>query len=277
MAGARALLQQKDIEQPRLDAEVLLAHVLGCSRAALYAGAHRRLEPGQLQHYNRLVQKRAQGHPVAYLVGHKEFMGLDFTVTPAVLIPRPDTELLVETAVHLLSKRAGGRPLMVDVGTGSGAIAVSTAHLVPTLRVLAVDISAPALEVAQKNARTHAVDDRVVFLKGSLLEPVMERLNGEPVDIIAANLPYVPSGDIPGLSREVRREPLLALDGGPDGLDLYRQLIPQAQKLIKPGGHLLLEIGPGQGETALNLLNNWQAKLYRDLGGRERLIAAEKR
>lgn len=276
LATARAFLQEKEIETPRLDAEVLLAHVLRCSRAGLYANSHRQLNENELNRYKKLVEKRACGQPVAYLVGHKEFMGLDFTVSPAVLIPRPDTELLVETAVSLLKKSGAAEPLAVDVGTGSGAIAVSLAHFIPELHVLAVDVSEDALAAARQNARLHGVENRIKFLRGNLLEPVMEQYPGLKADIICANLPYVPSGDIPQLAREVKNEPITALDGGPDGLDFYRQLVPQAEKTIKPGGSLLIEIGPGQGKPALELFNNWsEAELYHDLGGRERLVAAQ--
>ncbi len=278
LADARALLQQKNIDLPRLEAEVLLAHTLNCSRAALYAHAGRELPPEAVQKFNNLVEKRAGGMPTAYLTGKKEFMGLEFKVNPAVLIPRPDTELLVETAVHLLRHNDADQPLMIDVGTGSGAIAVSTACFVPRLKVQAIDVSPEALAVAKENAALHGVSGRVHFLEGNLLEPLLNSAAPGTVDLIAANLPYVPSEDIPGLAAEVRREPLLALDGGLDGLDLYRLLIPQAEKLLKPGGHLLMEIGPGQGQKTLNLLDasRWQSKLYRDLAERERLVAAVK-
>ena len=278
LADARALLQQKNIELPRLEAEVLLAHVLNCSRAALYAHAGRELPPESAHKFSSLVEKRAGGMPTAYLIGKKEFMGLEFKVNPAVLIPRPDTELLVETAVHLLRHADTDQPLMVDVGTGSGAIAVSTACFVSRLKVQATDISPEALAAAKENAAFHGVSGRVQFLEGNLLEPVLNSAAPRTVDLIAANLPYVPSGDICGLAAEVRCEPILALDGGGDGLDLYRLLSPQAEKLLKPGGHLLMEIGPGQGEKTLKLAAapQWQSKLYCDLAERERLVVAEK-
>lgn len=274
LAEARALLHQNNIEQPRLDAEVLLCHVLNCTRVTLLAYPERLLSDTEQQQYQQLMAQRAAGQPVAYLVGSKEFMGLDFTVTPATLIPRPDTELMVETALQLLKDNP--HPKLVDVGTGSGAVAVSLAHFVPSLQVTAVDISADALAVAQQNATQHQVHQRMEFILGNLLTPLLAQ-DTDPVDIITANLPYVPSGDIPGLSREVHCEPTLALDGGPDGLDLYRILLPQAETLLKPGGHLLIEIGPGQGAAALALFTNprWQAQLYHDLAGRERLVVGQ--
>lgn len=279
LAEARALLQQHDIEQPRLDAEVLLCHVLRCSKVTLLAYPERPVSPAELRQYQQLIERRAAGWPVAYLVGNKEFMGLDFIVTPDVLIPRPDTELMVETALQLLKDHP--QPRLVDVGTGSGAVAVSLAYYLPNARVTAVDISPAALAVARQNAIRHRVQQRVEFVQGDLLTPL---LKGDRVDIITANLPYVASGDIPGLSREVRTEPILALDGGPDGLDLYRQLLPQGAALLKAGGYLLIEIGPGQGAAALALflgqgdrsaVQKWQAQLYHDLAGRERLVVGQ--
>ncbi|WP_051688105.1 peptide chain release factor N(5)-glutamine methyltransferase [Desulfofalx alkaliphila] len=274
LAEARALLQAKNIEHPRLEAEILLAHVLNCSRASLYARADLILDPVQVQGYQSCLDRRIEGIPTAYILGKKEFMGLDFKVSPAVLIPRPDTELMVERAIHLAKQVQ--RPVMADVGTGSGAIAISTAHFVPQLEVLAVDISPEALELAQENAVTHRVKRRVKFLQSNLLEQLIKTRPPKSLDLITANLPYIPSGDMAGLAKEVQREPKLALDGGPDGLDLYRQLIPQARQLLKAGGHLLIEIGPGQGDGALALFEqpHWQAKLYRDLGDRERLVVA---
>ncbi|MEG6617447.1 peptide chain release factor N(5)-glutamine methyltransferase [Peptococcaceae bacterium 1198_IL3148] len=278
LAQAGALLQKNDIEQPRLDAEVLLCHLLNCQRAYLYAHADQQLTEAEVQNYRHLLDRRVAGQPVAYLVGSKEFMGLDFAVTPDVLIPRPDTELLVETAIQLINQAKNPTPILVDVGTGSGAIAVSTAHFLLQLKVVAVDISAAALAVAQKNATRHQVARRIEFVQGNLLAPALQKLLTSSVDIITANLPYVPSQDIAGLSQEVRQEPILALDGGPDGLDLYRMLKPQALQLLKPGGHLLIEIGPGQGDTALSIFSGpeWDSKLYHDLADRERLVVAQK-
>ncbi|MTI80618.1 MAG: peptide chain release factor N(5)-glutamine methyltransferase [Firmicutes bacterium] len=272
LASARALLHQNNIEQPRLDAEVLLSQVLNCNRAYLLTNNVKPLTEMQLRQFNELVQKRTQGQPVAYLVGVKEFMGLNFTVTPDVLIPRPDTELMVETAVSIINKHAKENPKLLDVGTGSGAVVVSTTHFVPRLKATAVDISEQALKIAQKNAKEHNVDNKIEFIKGNLLESLLH----QKADIITANLPYVPSQDILTLSEEVKNEPKLALDGGPDGLDLYRQLIPQAEKILNPAGHLLIEIGPGQGQPALNLFKHWpQANLYHDLANRERLVVAK--
>jgi len=274
----RHYLKNRNISSPALDAQVLLSAVTGLDRTELVLKGDQPLLPEQQERYQRLLERRAVGEPVAYLTGHKEFMGLDFKVTPSVLIPRPDTELLVETARELLD-RSKGRPVAVDVGTGSGAIAVSLAVLLPNLQVHAVDISAPALVVARENAQRHRVAERVRFHLGSLLEPLAPELKGG-VSLIAANLPYIPAGDMAGLMTDVKDfEPKLALDGGPDGLDLYRELVPQAYRYLHPGGSLLMEIGPGQGEGACLLLpeDRWSARVKADLAGRERLVVAEKR
>lgn len=269
-----AVLKAAGITSPRVDAEVLLSFVLNCERLALYREPQREVAVGEAARFEELVARRAAGEPVAYLTGEKEFMGLRFAVTPAVLIPRPETELLVETAVTLL--RGAAAPVVADVGTGSGAVAVSLAVLLPAVRVFAVDISTAALAVARKNARRHQVSERVVFLKGDLLEPFAG--NESFFDLIAANLPYVPSKEVARLPRPVRREPVLALDGGADGLALYRRLVSQARSLLKPGGYLLFEIGSGQGAAALGLLPPaWEANVVQDLAGRDRLVVARYR
>lgn len=274
MKKGTAALKTAGISSPRVDAEVLLGFVLGCDRLALYREPRREVAAGEAARFEELVARRAAGEPVAYLTGEKEFMGLGFAVTPAVLIPRPETELLVETAVTLL--RGVAAPVVADVGTGSGAVAVSLAVLLPAARVFAVDISTAALTVARENACRHRVADRVVFCAGDLLEPFAG--NESFFDLIVANLPYVPSEEVAKLPRPVRREPVLALDGGADGLALYRRLVSQARPLLKPGGHLLFEIGSGQGAAALGLLPPaWEANVVQDLAGRDRLVVARYR
>lgn len=265
-------LRAAGIPSPRVDAEVLLSFVLGCDRLALYREPGREIAAAQVARFEELVARRAAGEPVAYLTGEKEFMGLRFTVTPAVLIPRPETELLVETAVSLLAGTAA--PVVADVGTGSGAVAVSLAVILPAAQVMAVDVSAAALAVARENACRHGVADRVAFYQGDLLVPFLA--GGKAFDLVAANLPYVPSGEMAGLPGPVRYEPALALDGGPDGLALYRCLVPQAARVLRPGGHLLMEIDPRQSEAVLALLPalTWRARTVPDLTGRTRLVAA---
>jgi len=262
---------------PRLDAEVLLTHVLDRDRVYLYREADLVLDADCERRYWRIVERRAGAEPVAYLIGRKEFMGLDFSVGPHVLIPRPETEMMVEKALEILTGWTGQRAV-VDVGTGSGAVAVSLARLAPPDTVVhAVDISPQALDIALANAVKHKV--AVVFHTGDLLAPLQGTLMPGSVTVITANLPYIPSSDMDNLPRDVRcYEPALALDGGTDGLELYRRLIPQAETWLAPGGQLLMEIGPEQGEQALALLAapRWQASLFVDLAGRPRLVCGVK-
>lgn len=276
---ARQYLKEHQNPSAHLDAQVLLSHVTGIDRIGLIMQQDQALTVDQQQHYQRLLERRAQGEPVAYLTGHKEFMGLDFIVSPDVLIPRPDTEMMVETALEFFRHNPVRPLLALDVGTGSGAIAISLAARLEELQVYAIEISPAALGVARQNAQRLGVKERVHIKLGNLLEPVMGELAGK-VSLITANLPYVPCGDIPALMKDVRDfEPHLALDGGPDGLDLYRLLLPQAHKLLQPGGLLLMEIGPGQGQAAQNILapEQWQGTVLKDLAGRERLVVAEKK
>lgn len=279
LSEAANFLKQSGIESPRLDAEVLLAHCLGVDRVGLYVNSHSEIEAGVRQAYWELVRRRGKGEPVAYLTGAKEFMGLEFLVTPAVLIPRPETELLVERAMSILKVSPGEgvekKQAVVDTGTGSGAIAVSIARNLPEVEVFAVDVSGAALEVARLNARRHGVAGRITFLRGDLLLPLPEYLSGK-IDLITANLPYIPCGEIEGLMPDVGLfEPRLALDGGEDGLEPYRRLIPMAEKILAPGGSLLMEIGPGQGQKLASMLEQqWRCEIVFDLAGRERLVAA---
>lgn len=243
-------LRKKGSESPRLDAEVLLAQVLDCPRVQLYTHYDQEVAERDRAAYRELVRRRAEGTPVAYLVGRKEFFSLPLAVTPAVLIPRPDTETVVVEFLALF--KGVEAPLCVDVGTGSGAIALACASQHPSARFLAVDLSPEALAVAAGNAERLGLADRVAFRQGDLLEPVAAE---GPFDAILSNPPYIPTGDIPGLEPGVRdHEPHLALDGGPDGLQVVARLIDQAVPLLKPGGHLILEIGTAQEHPVRDLL-----------------------
>ncbi len=243
-------LRRKGAESPRLDAEVLLAQVLEWDRVQLYTHYEDEVGERARSQYRELVRRRAEGTPVAYLVGRKEFFSLTLSVNPAVLIPRPDTETVVVEFLSLLKDKADARA--VDVGTGSGAIAIACAHQHPGARFIAVDISDDALAVARRNAEQHGVADRVEFRQGDLLEPVA---HDGPFDAILSNPPYIPTGDIPTLEPGVRdHEPHRALDGGPDGLEIVRRLIAQAPPLLKPGGHLILEIGTAQEDPVRALI-----------------------
>lgn len=283
---ARGYLRRRGVESAALDAEVLLAHVTGLDRAGLYREGERTLTPREAEACRQLVERRAQREPVAYLTGKKEFMGLEFKVNRAVLIPRPETELLVERAWALARNLLLGRDgpagpetelLIADVGTGSGAIAVSLAKFLPAARIYALDCSPAALEVARVNARRHGVAERIVFLQGDLLLPLFAlNLTGK-ITLVVANLPYIPTGELRRLMPDVRcYEPLGALDGGPDGLVHYRRLLPQARRMLADCGYLLMETGPGQGKQLGRLLaeDGWQQELIPDLAGRERVILA---
>ena len=258
---------------PRLEAELLLTHVLDCSRAHLYAHPEHPVRSRQHAGYQELLDRRAQGEPLPYLTGHLEFYGLDFAVDPRVLIPRPETETLVELALELISRHPS--PLLADVGTGSGCIGVALAVHAPLARVYALDLSPQALRVAQANALRHEVADRVTFIQADLLEALPE-----PVDLIVANPPYVAHQDWPSLPPEVRaHEPRLALDGGPDGLDLIRRLLHQAPTYLRPAGAILVEIGATQGPAAARLARQAFATadvtVQTDLGGRDRVLCIE--
>ncbi len=238
-------LKRKGSGSPRPDAEILLAHVLGYERVQLYTHYADVVGDRGRSDYRDLVRRRAEGAPVAYLVGRKEFYSLRFDVDPAVLIPRPETEFVV--VEFLDAMKAVEAPTAVDVGTGSGCIAVACARFKPDARWLAVDLSADALAVAAGNARRHDVSDRIEFLQGDLLAPAVDR---GPFDAIVSNPPYVASAEIDRLDADVKdHEPALALDGGPDGLAVYRRLVERAASLLKPGGRLILEIGFDQDEA----------------------------
>lgn len=269
-----AVLRLAGIEDAELEAEVLLRHTLGLSRAHLFLRLQDELDPEDERRFRRLLDRRRAHVPTAYLTGHREFYGLDLFVAPGVLIPRPETEHVVEEALRvgrsLLARQE--RVTLVDVGTGAGAIALAVAKHLPALRVLAVDCSSAALAVAELNARRLRLAGRVTFLHGDLLQPVHE-----PVDIVAANLPYIPSHVIPTLQPEVRdHEPRQALDGGPDGLRVIDRLLGQVPSHLRGGhGTVILEIGFDQAEPLRALvaerLPGAALSFTRDLAGIERV------
>lgn len=238
--------RERGIEGGRLDAELLLSDTLKLDRVGLYLNYDRPLSALELETFRAAVGRRAKREPLQYIRGEAEFWSLPFTVSPAVLIPRPDTEVLVEEAL----KRISGTCRVLDVGTGSGAIAIAIADERPEAKVEAVDLSPEALTVARGNAERNGVADRVALRQGDL-----RQLTGADYDLVVSNPPYIPSADLAGLMPEVREfEPLLALDGGADGLYAYRLLAAQAATLLKPGGWLLLEVGIGQAEAVAGLL-----------------------
>lgn len=264
----------KGIVNFRLDAEVLLAHVLKTDRLRLYVDFHKPLHPEELSLYRMLIKQRTQRIPVAYLTGNKEFMGFSFFVCPAVLIPRSDTEILVETLLDRTSK--GDCLTIADIGSGSGAIIISLLKKLPCCQGIAVDISKEALDVAQTNASQLGVAERLRFVQGDLLQPVLS----EKVDIIVSNPPYIPSSDICDLEQEVLKEPILALDGGPDGLAYYRKLIEQSKLVLVPGGILAFEVGIGQAEEVAGLMRGTgmfgAVEIIKDYGDIERVVIGQK-
>ena len=254
LSAATGLLEQHGVDNSRRDAESLLSHAMDKNRSYLIAHNRENLEPGQLVNFLSLVTERSQGKPLQYILGIQEFLGMEFEVTPDVLIPRPETELLVEAARGLFSSMQ--YPRIVDVGTGSGCIAVSLAVLIPSARICAVDLSEAALDVARRNAAKHHVLHRLEFLHGDLLVLTQEELGEEALDGIVSNPPYISERDFPGLQREVHGwEPRLALVGGECGLTLYERLIPQALRYLRPRSHLLMEIGYNMKEDVLSLLD----------------------
>ena len=267
-------LESEKIEMPRLDAEVLLAYVLNCRRLKLYTDAEKILTDEQIFKFNKLIERRAEKIPVAYLIGSKEFFGLNFVVNENVLIPRPDTEILTQCAIEFL-QNFDGEKIFADLGTGSGAICISVLKFCKTARAAAVDISEKSLEVAEFNAQKFNVDDRIKFFCGNLFEP----LAGKKFSAIISNPPYIPTADLKNLQDEVKKEPLTALDGGADGLNFYREIISTAPKFLLDGGFLAVEIGSTQAEDVKKIFveNNFcEIKILRDLAGLERVICAQK-
>lgn len=261
-------------DRARRDGEVLLLHLIGKNRAWLLAHIDDDFAGCTAIRYESLIRRRLAGEPIQYITGETEFYGLPFRVTPDVLIPRPETEHLVEEAITLA--RVFGRPRIVDVGTGSGAIAVMLAHELPDARITTIDLSEAALSVARDNAKRHNVDTRIRFMHGDLLGPVAQ----EHFDIVVSNPPYVPVSDRNGLAVEVRdHEPALALFAGADGLDIYRRFIPAAYKSLVPGGFIVLEIGCGQSEPVKTLLAGagfTEIDIRPDLKGIPRIVTGQR-
>ncbi|MBQ2114055.1 MAG: peptide chain release factor N(5)-glutamine methyltransferase [Selenomonadales bacterium] len=238
--------EEKGVDSPRLDAEVLLSHILKCDRIHLYVNFDRPLVGEELSSFRQMVKARAQRMPVAYILGEKEFMGHSFRVTPDVLIPRPDTEILVEEAIRLLAEKEA--PRIVDIGTGSGAILLSVLKGTEGSTGVAVDLSPAALAVAKSNGERLGLADRAEFRLGDLYAPVDGLF-----DAILSNPPYIPVRDMEGLSPEVKQEPEMALVGGVDGLDFYRRLIDDAPRYLKEGGIVLFEVGIGEAQDVAEL------------------------
>ncbi len=287
---AAARLAASGAGSPRLDAELLLAHVLDVDRTGIIAHPDAPVGPGASAQFAADVARRERGEPVAYIRGFREFHGLAIPTDPRALIPRPETELLVDAALAELTRRlaSGPRPdgapalRVADVGTGSGAIALALLAALRVRRmsghvmVVATDASRDALELARENAVGHGLADRMVFVEADLLPPVVD----PPYAVLCANLPYVATAQIDGLARELSFEPRIALDGGPDGLDVVRRLLKRLPDALAADGVAFLEIGADQGEAVLEAvahnLAGWRASVQADLAGLPRLARVER-
>lgn len=259
------------LDTPRLDAEVLLCHVLHKERIHLYVHFDQPLSKEELAQFKAYIKERVQHKPVAYIVGYKDFMGLEFKVTADTLIPRPDTEILVEAVISRL-KTGDDTGIIADIGTGTGAICLSLLNYLTSLRAVTVDISTKALAVAKENAQRLGLADRIEFYQGDLLEPIKD---GQFTAIVS-NPPYIPEGDIAALAADVKDyEPISALVAGPDGLDCYRRLVAEAGALLRAGGFLAMEIGINQREPLEQLAQGmgWgKVEVIKDLAGIDRVL-----
>ena len=274
--------EDHQVENPRLQAELLMAQSLGLNREGLYIHLKDRLSDGAKERLEEFVRRRASGEPLQYILGKQEFWSGDFRVDPRVLIPRPETEILVEQALSILSTIPFERtPSVLEIGTGSGAVAISLLREAKNLLIMATDISREALLLARENARGMGVLREIIFVNGDLFGPFHSRKEG-PFDLILSNPPYISRPEIETLPREIREhEPAIALNGGEDGLDFYRNIVRQAPSYLRKEGWLLLELGQGQGERITELIHEIGAfskpDLLKDLSGIERVVKAQKK
>ena len=270
-----AALEAAGIPDARLEAELLLTNVLSVPRHRIYAFQEQELTPKETELLASLLERRLTREPLAYILGHKEMYGVDLAIGPGVMVPRPETELLVERCLFLgMVRMEEGDLVIAEPGTGSGGISINLAMHLPVARVYATDLSTEALKIAEINVRIHNVQDRVTLLHGDLLDPVTE-----PVDLVVANLPYIPSYRIATLQPEVQREPREALDGGPDGLDVIRRLLRQSRDKLKGTGVMVLEIDPEQvqplTDEALAIFPGATITVEKDLGRLDRMFVLE--
>ncbi|MEL7568337.1 MAG: peptide chain release factor N(5)-glutamine methyltransferase [Dehalobacterium sp.] len=271
------VLKEAGFDNSRQEAEILLSFSMDTPFKSLLMRLNEEVSPNVESYYRKLVMKRQEHHPLQYLTGIQYFMSLEFEVNEYVLIPRWDTERLVERALELLKKKE--QPWVIDVGTGSGAIAVSLAKYHAQVNIFALDISPQALEIAKRNACRHGVEKRVTFFSGDLLSPILNSSLYQNIkfDAVVSNPPYIPREQIKDLPKDVQKEPHLALDGGEDGLTCYRDLLPQVKKVLKPGGYLLLEIGFDQAKDVEEICrtNDFaDISVSRDYAQRDRVISA---
>ncbi len=270
---SKEYLEEKGFDNARLEVELLLSHALKLPRVELYVQFERQMKSNELAAFKALFKRRLAGEPVQYVTGTAAFMMGEFEVTPAVLIPRPETEALTEVVLRLLG--AAAAPIVADIGTGSGVIATTVAMKVPAARVYATDVSAAALEVAARNAERAGVAERVTFLEGEMLQPLRDSGLAGKVTALVSNPPYIPTGELAGLQAEVRDfEPREALDGGEDGLDCIRVLVQDGPEFLSPGGFLALEVGDGQASGVAELMREQLAdvEVHKDYAGRDRIV-----
>jgi len=274
--GAVRMLKNNGIENPVWEAGLLMGFVLKKDISYVYAHHDHSLSPGDYEKYMDLARIRANGMPYQYITQNQEFMSLDFFVTSGCLVPRPETETLVDAALSWIIEKNRGEIRVLDIGTGSGAIAVSIAYYATTAVVDAVDISHEAIETARRNAKTHAVNNRVNFLQTDFFNWVPD----SPYDIVLSNPPYIPSSEVSSLPAGIiEYEPVTALDGGPDGLMFYREIAAKIEKLLKPGGSVFVEAGAGQAGLVSDIFENrgLYTSVYRDLAGTERVIRGDRK
>ncbi|WP_432406961.1 peptide chain release factor N(5)-glutamine methyltransferase [Wukongibacter sp. M2B1] len=269
---------EKKVNTPLLDAQVILCHILDVDRLYLIINKDRKLTKEEAYEYNELIEKRLEGVPVQYIVGNQEFMGLSFYVEEGVLIPRPDTEILIEKILENVDESNSYN--IVDIGTGSGAITVSLAKFIEKAHVFSVDISKKALKIATKNANANGVSSKISFLNGSLFSPLDDIGIKGKIDILVSNPPYIPSKKIEGLQVEVSKyEPRIALDGGEDGLDFYREIIDKAPEYLRRGGLIVLEVGHDQARIVAGLMEEKDQyvdiEITKDLAGIERVVSGK--
>lgn len=283
LAWARGCFRSHGIQNPALNAELLLARAVNMRREGLYIHLQDPIGEREKKALEELIKRRVSGEPLQYILGHQEFWSVDLRVDAHVLIPRADTELLVEHALSVLSKISTERPPSVlEVGTGSGAVAIALAREVATISLVATDISMKALLIARKNAQEAGISGKIQFIQGDLFGAFRLVEGREPFDLILSNPPYIVRSEIDGLAREVKDfEPALALDGGEDGFDFHRAIISQSPKYLRRGGWLLLEVGQGQAPEVSEMMEKmkifYPSEGIRDLSGIERVVKAQKR
>jgi release factor glutamine methyltransferase len=282
LKSAIAVLKKSEIEFPEINAITLLAYVLSCEKTVLYTKPDDIVDEADFTRYNELIDRRASHVPLQYITQQVEFMSLNFIVDERVLIPRPETEILVETVIKKTDNKLhhDRRITIIDIGTGSGNIAISLAKNISNIRIYAGDISLRALAVANENVQKHDVTDKIHLLHGNVFDAFNIDVKNEQVDFVVSNPPYVSKSESKNLEPElIDHEPLLALIGGEDGLCIYKQIIKDAAGWIKPGGYLIIEIGETQAGSIIKLMQNElyydEIEIINDLQGKERIISAK--